>query len=110
MYNVCDKKTNHNIFLNIVQRIFCVVKKHVHHTHKKIIHHTYARKHHRLSYTHVVLLLLMFYLYNVITFNSADDVAMIQEETAIVIENEPQIVPDEIPAESTTGEILPKVE
>lgn len=53
----------------------------------------------------------MFYLYSITTFNNADDIAVPMDQAPIVIENEPQITPDqaveeivisETPIETTT--------
>ena len=99
MTKLCAKNSYLNKFLNFVQRIFCSFKIHAHHAHKKIIHHVYKRRFHWLNYIHIILLLLLFYLYNITTFNQGQEVTVPTEEAPIVIQNEPQIVPTEMPQE-----------
>ena len=95
MLKVCNKKNNSNKFLDFVQRIFCIAKKHANHIHRRITNIPHYRKIHWLSYIHIILLLVVFYLYNITTFQKADDITIPVDETAIVIQNEPQIVPDQ---------------
>jgi hypothetical protein len=42
---------------------------------------------------------MMFYLYNITTINHADDINVPVEEAPIIIENEPQIIPEQIQEE-----------
>jgi hypothetical protein len=46
-----------------------------------------------------VLLLLLFYLYNIITINKAEEIMPPMEEAGIVIETEPEIIPEAETAE-----------
>gem|GEM_PF-3029537 len=55
---------------------------------------------------HIFLLLLLFYVYNITTINQADDVNVPMDEAPIVIENEPQIVPDQTQEEIAAEEII----
>lgn len=118
MFNLCNKKFSTCKILNVVQRIFCTVKKHADHaskkiadhankTHKVIVHHVYKHKHRWLSYIHVMLFFIIICLYNFITFNKAEDIVVPTEETPIVIENEPQIIPEETPVVSEEVSVVP---
>ena len=102
MVRFLNKIFHFNAFLDAVQRNFGIAKKHTRHTHERIIHHVYKRKHHWKTYVHILLLLLLFYFYNIITFNQAEELTVPMEEPSIVIENEPQIVPDQIKEELGT--------
>ncbi|EKD25486.1 MAG: hypothetical protein ACD_80C00046G0013 [uncultured bacterium (gcode 4)] len=119
MCKFCDKKFYPKTPLDFVQRFCCNTKKHTNHIHKKIIHHVHKRKHHWVSYIHILLLLVVFLLYNITTFNTAQEVILPPDQTPIIIENEPQIIPDrqtgdttiapeQVPAEAVTwtAEIL----
>lgn len=102
MVRLCMKKFFSNNFLDLIQRFFDAFKLHTHRAHKKIIHHAYNKKHHRLSYIHVLLLLILFYIYNITSYQQADDVNVPVAEAPIVIQNEPQVVPDQPQQESQT--------
>ena len=95
MIGSCTRNSRLNKFLDFVQRIFYAFKLHTYRTHKKLIHHVYKRKHHRLSYVHILLLLILFYIYNITSYQQADDVNVPVAEAPIVIQNEPQVVPDQ---------------
>ena len=94
MFDVCSKKFSKYQLLNFVQDIFCFVKKPIHHTTKRLIHHLRKHKHFALSYVHIFLLLTCFYFYHVTSFNIADELPL-DQQPAIVIENEPQIISDQ---------------
>ena len=104
MKKFCETKCNNCIILNAIQYIFCYGKKYTQkiHRHAKLLtSHTQKHKHRFLMYIHIGLLVLVMGLYNFTTFNKADDVLIGQNMPAIMIENEPQIFPDE----SSTGAI-----
>ena len=51
------------------------------------------------------MLILIILLYNIIAFNKAEDITMPIDITGIVIENEPQLIPEEIVVEQPSVEI-----
>ena len=106
MVALCDKKIHSNKFLDFVQRIFCIAQKHANRIHRRVVHVPHHRKIRWLSYIHIVLLLLFFYLYNITNFQQANENAIPAEETPMTIQNEPQIIPDQAQAEAT-GEVFP---
>ena len=95
MFNICNKKFHTNKFLNLVQRFFCRIKIYRQRSHKKVMNHLHTKKHYRLTYIHVFLLFIIFYLYGITTFNRGDDINVPPSDAPIVIENEPQIIPDQ---------------
>lgn len=105
MLSLCNKKFHFNRFLDVVQRIFCTIKKHAHQTHKKVMYHVHKRRHYLPSYIYVVMLILIILLYNIIAFNKAEDITMPIDITGIVIENEPQLIPEEVVVEQPSVEI-----
>lgn len=107
MFVLCKKNFSRCPVLNFIQQFFCVMKKHAHTVHKRILHHTYKRRHNRLSYIHVILLLLFFYFYNITSYHQGQEIDVAPSETPIVIENEPQIVPEQVPTEQSQPEIVP---
>ena len=110
MLRLCNKNFHSNRLLNVVQRIFCIVRKYVHHTHKTILHHVHKRRHHLPNYIHVFMLILIICLYNLVAFNKAEDITTPIDEVGIVIQNEPQILPnpiEEIISEQPSVEMLP---
>lgn len=94
MNKPCTKNSHLNRFLDIIQSIFCMVKDPIHHIGKKLIHHTRKHKYFVVGYIHIILLLLVFYMYTIITINTAQEVDVPVQEAEITIQNEPQIVPD----------------
>jgi hypothetical protein len=68
------------------------------------MNHLREKRYHRLSYVHIFLLLIVFYLYNITTFNRGEDTTIPINEAPIVIENEPQIIPDQPQAETIMPE------
>ena len=50
-----------------------------------------------------MLLLLMFYAYNITSFNYAEDVTVPPADAPVVIQNEPQIVPDRQPGDTAAA-------
>ncbi len=121
MFKFCDKKFSSNKILNLIQSFSCWIKHHAHkvreythHLHKRMIHHVYHKKHNRLTYIHIVFLLLLFYFYQITSFNFAQEVTVPLESAPVVIQNEPEIIPEVVPAEQippteipTSGELLP---
>ena len=111
MIRLCTKKTFITKLLNQLQQFFGITKHHsqkVTHQmriiHKRVIHRAYHKKHHDLAYIHIVLLGICFTLYNFTAFNNADDILVPMQETQIVIENEPQMIPDQASDESETSD------
>ena len=99
MLRLFKKLFTHNRVLELIQKIFCTANSHRKNIHAKVMHHVHTKKHHYLPYIHVILLVIVLGLYNIISFNRADDLALPSEGVAIVIENEPQILPDQIQEE-----------
>ena len=85
-----------------ILRIHSVVSTHTKHMHKAVTHFHHKHKHHFLTYAHIALLLICS-TYFVATFSRADDLVT-SDQSAIVIENEPQIIPDQQQEEVTNDE------
>jgi len=104
MFGICDKNFSKFWIVNFVQDVFGFAAKPVHHVSKRLIHHLRKHKHFALSYIHILLLLLCLYALHITTFNNAEDL-LPEQQPAIVIENEPQIIPEQQQPETImTGE------
>lgn len=102
MFRVSKKTFYPNGMLNFIQRLFYRFEKYRHQSHQKVMNHLHTKKYHRVSYIQIFLLLIMFYLYTVITFTQGQEVegTVPPSEAPIVIQNEPQIIPEQPQAET----------